>query len=485
MRASSPMRLAATLAALGWALAGGCAPAPAPQPLAVSRTAVLGGLAFRDGVRALATGNSREAADHLRAAIAYRPEEGGDAVEVEPGRSSAYLPHTYLGVALAALGDCAGALAAWSEAEGQGAVAETRELAGLRRARRACAGNGAGPLGAGPESTEPASRPVRVYYATDRSPTGSPDPLAAFAPRRGDGELRYGACDVSIPRDHRLGELETPSVWWLEFSYDPEEHVTLLQVSPRAPSEFFAELGRETAADAQLLVFVHGYNVAFADAARRTAQLKYDLGFAGAAVLFSWPSQGETAGYPADEATVDWSWRHLQRFLERLHAEDPARAVYLVAHSMGNRLVARALDAIAAGGRLPADAFKEVVMAAPDIDSGELLELAANIRRVGARVTLYASANDKALMASRRFHGGQPRAGEAGQHLLLPPGFDVLDASDVDTDLIDHAYFGDSATLLHDLFSLIRLGLPPPRTPTTREMRVAQGRYWKLVPAAE
>jgi hypothetical protein len=46
---------------------------------------------------------------------------------------------------------------------------------------------------------------VRVFYATDRKP--GPD---GFGPDR-DDRLRYGVCDVSIPRDHRMGELEAPS----------------------------------------------------------------------------------------------------------------------------------------------------------------------------------------------------------------------------------------------------------------------------------
>ena len=40
----------------------------------------------------------------------------------------------------------------------------------------------------------------------------------------------------------------------------------------------------------QVFVFVHGFNVSFENALRRTAQIAYDLNFDGAPFLFSWPS---------------------------------------------------------------------------------------------------------------------------------------------------------------------------------------------------
>jgi esterase/lipase superfamily enzyme len=47
-------------------------------------------------------------------------------------------------------------------------------------------------------------------------------------------------------------------------------------------------------------IFVHGYNVTFEDAARRTAQMSYDLSFDGAPVFYSWPSQGSLGDYLKD-----------------------------------------------------------------------------------------------------------------------------------------------------------------------------------------
>jgi esterase/lipase superfamily enzyme len=50
----------------------------------------------------------------------------------------------------------------------------------------------------------------------------------------------------------------------------------------------------------QILVYLHGYNVTFEDAALRAAQLGFDLKIEGATAFFAWPSCGDLADYFAD-----------------------------------------------------------------------------------------------------------------------------------------------------------------------------------------
>jgi esterase/lipase superfamily enzyme len=159
-------------------------------------------------------------------------------------------------------------------------------------------------------SDPPPSRPVpptadfavmRVFFATDRNFTGSEKPDDMFGVSR--STLSYGTCDVSIPRDHRLGELEAPSIWRLEFREGPAKHVVLLSAVAQPKDKFFTDLVARvrTSTRASAFLFVHGYNVTFEDAARRTAQISYDLAFEGAPVFYSWPSQGRTPAYTVDE----------------------------------------------------------------------------------------------------------------------------------------------------------------------------------------
>jgi esterase/lipase superfamily enzyme len=151
---------------------------------------------------------------------------------------------------------------------------------------------------------EPSYAVVKVFYATDRKNTGAKDPAEAYGGDR--GELVFGEAMVSIPRDHRLGELETPSIWRLEWCNDPDRFVVLLSVDEMDKAKFFEDVADRVkkSAGKSAFVFVHGYNVAF-DAARRTAQMTYDLGFDGAPVLHSWPSQASYASYKVDETNAE------------------------------------------------------------------------------------------------------------------------------------------------------------------------------------
>jgi len=183
---------------------------------------------------------------------------------------------------------------------------------------------------------------VRVFYATDRSVASRSEAGKVYGCDR--GVVTYGTCQVSIPRDHQMGELEGPAIWKLEFHQDPEKHVVFLGCSFEAKEPFFSQVAARVS-DSQgkkAFVFVHGYNVTFEDAARRTAQISYDLGFDGAAVFYSWPSQGTVTGYPIDESNIEWTQTNLKTFLADFLKHSDAQNIYLIAHSMGNRTLTRA-----------------------------------------------------------------------------------------------------------------------------------------------
>jgi esterase/lipase superfamily enzyme len=58
---------------------------------------------------------------------------------------------------------------------------------------------------------------VSVYYATDRK-LAQDETLEYSGERNPSGTLRMGKFDVSIPKDHRLGAVERPTIWtmWRE-----------------------------------------------------------------------------------------------------------------------------------------------------------------------------------------------------------------------------------------------------------------------------
>ncbi|MHB0971862.1 MAG: alpha/beta fold hydrolase, partial [Thermoanaerobaculia bacterium] len=259
---------------------------------------------------------------------------------------------------------------------------------------------------------------VRVYYGTNRQQTADATLGADYTAQR--ASLSFGSCTVSIPKDHRLGHWERPTILTLNVE-DQAKHVMLLNVTPLAGDAFMAALRAqvERSEGKEAFVFVHGYNVSFRDAVQRTALLAYDLKFDGAPVAFSWPSRADAKLYLADEATVEYSIPDLEAFLKTVSASG-ATKIHLIAHSMGNRALLRALANLRQRGEAPAN-IGQAIFTAPDVDRDVFTQLVDGLRDLAPRLTLYASSKDKAIRASRKLHDA-PRAGEGGRRLLLLAG---------------------------------------------------------------
>jgi Alpha/beta hydrolase of unknown function (DUF900) len=192
---------------------------------------------------------------------------------------------------------------------------------------------------------------VPVHYATDRRPEVVKDVVSGFGGDR--GELAYGIVMVGIPDDHRLGALEKPRKWRLQFRARPGRDVAVGSLAPLARHEFVKSAGDLAAdtASGDALVFIHGYRVSFEDAARRAAQLAYDLQFTGVPMLYSWPSEARARRYAVDEDNARWSLPHFREFL-RVLREEVGCPVHVIAHSMGNRVAWTApsfLEAVTSG----------------------------------------------------------------------------------------------------------------------------------------
>ncbi len=324
---------------------------------------------------------------------------------------------------------------------------------------------------------------VQVFYGTDRKRSGSPKPAKFYGGDR--GKLEYGKCKVSIPEDHRMGKLESPL--WKKYKQNPEKHVVLLSVNPQGKELFFGELKKEMqqAKGRQALVFVHGFNVTFEDAARRTAQMAYDLQFAGLPLFYSWPSEGDMKKYVVDETNVRWTVPHLKNFLEDVALQTGAEDIFLIAHSMGNRALTAALglfaDDVEKGrNEKTVSGFKEIILAAPDIDA-EIFkrDIAPALLRLGAGVTLYASSEDMALKASETLHK-YPRAGDTDNGVIPVPGIHFIDVSDVDTSFMEHSYYGDNVSVITDIFYLLRGLKKPSERSNLKNMKKGSRVYWKF-----
>ncbi len=322
----------------------------------------------------------------------------------------------------------------------------------LRRLKRLLLGR---PIQRTPEYTV-----VKVFYATDRK-TGAESPKRFYANERAPNrKLALGVCEVSIPGPdyHKVGKLEAPSIFSLQFRANPGKHVLLLNVQPQDSHIFFQNVRRHIAGSErrEAFVFIHGYNVSFEDAARRTAQLASDLQFQGAPIFYSWPSKARWGRYAADETNVAWCVPQLENFLGELARSSGANTIHLIAHSMGNRALTAALQLIVAKRSVPKRLFHQIILTAPDVDEETFQNLATAIASDAEHLTMYSNYKDRALLLSKMFHFYR----RAGASIVIVPGMETIDASKVDTSLVRHSYFGNSRTVLADVSSLMADGKP-------------------------
>jgi esterase/lipase superfamily enzyme len=158
----------------------------------------------------------------------------------------------------------------------------------------------------------------------------------------------------------------------------------------------------------------------------------------------------------------------------------PGGPVYVVAHSMGNRVLMGGMVRLWSDDPGKRHAFREIVLAAPDVDQDTFrLLVAPRILNTGPRFTLYASKGDLALQTATFLQGGK-RLGFGGDALFVAQGMDSVDASAVTKEFfsLNHSYFGDKTNVLSDLFLLIRQGLEPARRPNLKRLTVPAGQAW-------
>jgi len=396
-------------------------------------------------------------------------------------RAALRLDEVYLDCASPALGlshrRLAEALAA------NGATAESRDAQAMAEdpARR-CGGTD-GQTASGRTITIPRAggegdfTAVELLYGTDRKPSGGLRPNDYFGWER--GPLAYGQVIVTVPRVHKPGQIEAPSLRRFQWDENPALHIVLTDLDPLDEAAFFETVAVAlTQSDAQeVFLFIHGYNTSFADAAKRTAQIAYDMNYDGVPMFYSWPSRGATRAYLADAATVQVSARHLLGFLEDIVSRSGARKINLIAHSMGSRALTEALELYAARHPAAREVFAQVIFAAPDVDADLFVLQAGAMQRLAQRITLYTSNADVALGTSQALHGDAPRAG-GGAAPVVAPAFDTVDMTLLGDDFLQHTYFAADATALADILWLFWRNPSPAARCGMVETDLADGVYW-------
>jgi len=334
---------------------------------------------------------------------------------------------------------------------------------------------------------------VPVFFGTDRQRADNALRLA-YDGNRGR-RLELGQALVSVPKSHQVPNIERP--WALRIPYfdvtlyeeaeDPKKHFTMQEIKALSRADFLslvrARLASSKLFKDQAFVFVHGFNTSFENGVYRTAQIAYDLKFDGAPFLYSWPSGGGVASYTYDRESSGQATPYLKDFMKLVINETGAKAVSVIAHSMGNQPVLQVLKDLK-NATPDGVIISQVILAAPDVDRDNFENIAKEILGLAKGITLYVAANDQALQFSRRFHGGVPRAGDVpARGPVVIEGIDTIDITSASTDSlgINHSGYAENNALLKDIERVIATGAPPQNRhpPIFERIEQGQGAYWK------
>ena len=317
---------------------------------------------------------------------------------------------------------------------------------GLSALAAGCSSTGVPQLSASAASTAAENAGARVtpiFIASTRRNDGRSE-----GESMADGGAHYAMSMVSVPPGHKAGAIEEPSFG----KPSPAKHFAVLGGHGLEPQDFRLQLSTylsgRIGSNRDILLYVHGFNTSLDEARFRLAQLVNDGGFGGVAVLFTWPSQSDMFSYVSDKESATASRDALQKLMRDLGQVEGVGRVHVLAHSMGSWLAMEALrENSIAGSRNLGGRLGDVMLAAPDIDLNVFRQQMSRIQ--GANVSIFVSANDRALNLSSRLAGARPRVGamdptkDRDRQELAQLGVKVYDLSSTSAGFIGHSLYGD------------------------------------------
>ena len=370
---------------------------------------------------------------------------------------------------------------------------------------------------------------MKLFYATDREPRVNEDGSFGYGSGR-SASLAFGTALIEIDGDptwdeftalsldsNRKNELKIHMGEISETSrLPPTPHPATyvdgkIQFSQKRTSEareieagmnkrisnFLAETPRK-----EVVMFVHGYNNHFSDAALELAEIWHFLGRKHMPVLYTWPAGhegiGGLRGYNYDRESGEFTIYHLKQFLKSLGRMDDIEKIHIIAHSRGTDVLTTALREvfleIRAEGKDPIEELRiaNVILAAPDLDYEVALQrlVAEHVESGVEQATVYTSPADKAIKISEWLYGSVARMGHLESDVVKSELNEeqmasIRDNSSIDFveyvgkgDSVGHGYFSSSIAVSSDLIMLINTGAKAgsPERPLIQK----SGIYWVL-----
>lgn len=337
-----------------------------------------------------------------------------------------------------------------------------------------------------------------LYYATNRKHKGSrwqPDAYGKKFSDDGMENLRFGVVTVTADektvskhlntplKDSGIGDGEKLAEYLAGCAEQgkivayPEtlkaEIAEAAQTNTQLGSQaMFADLLQAMQNSTDVLVYIHGFNVSWAQAVGSALSLQLMLQNSPSrdpaqklqVVLFSWPSDGMAlpwVSYKSDRseaagsgAAVGRAFLKLRDFLASLR--DRAKKggtplcgqdIHLLCHSMGNFLLQNALQRtydFTPGNSLPR-IFEQVFLCAADVDdnaleAGQALE---KVDQIARQVSIYHNRQDTAMVISDYTKGNPERLGGNGaaHPALLHNKVHQIDCTPIVHGIVEHSYY--------------------------------------------
>lgn len=244
----------------------------------------------------------------------------------------------------------------------------------------------------------------------------------------------------------------------------------------------------------EVLLFVHGFNNSFEDAAYSLLDIWHYSGRTALPIAFSWPSGSNNIfGYFTDRESGDFSIFHFKELIRQLRDIPEIRRINIVAHSRGADIATSGLRELViearAAGLSPTALLKidNLILAAPDLDIGVVEQrlVAEKFGPAFGQITMYANPNDTALGISQivnlgtRFGRSRPEdlSDRVAEVFRGVHNVSFINVEGV-TGFVGHSYFEEHRGVLADIVAVLATNSTPGSV--TRPLTHVKGNFWTL-----